>query len=130
MPFPFVIGWMDCCAPIMADCSLNQSGVDVAWNGFGCTTDADDGDDDEITLNGFTGADRVLWLSFSLISRNCSSKSFKAAYRSTDGVELMDELELNVPLDFNELLVELNDIGRPMNDKYPINSHEKADKVQ
>lgn len=25
----------------------------------------------------------------------------------------MDELELNVPLDFSELLVELNDIGRP-----------------
>lgn len=25
----------------------------------------------------------------------------------------MDEFELNVPLDFNELLVELNDIGRP-----------------
>lgn len=25
----------------------------------------------------------------------------------------MDELELKVPLDFNELLVELNDIGRP-----------------
>lgn len=30
-----------------------------------------------------------------------------------DGVEFIDEFELNVPLDFNELPVELNDIGRP-----------------
>lgn len=49
-------------------------------------------------------------------SRSCSSRSLSAAYRSTGGVELMDELdELNGvdPLELSEPLVELSDIGRP-----------------
>lgn len=47
-----------------------------------------------------------------LISLNCSSKSFKAAYLSADGVEFEDELELNVLEEDNEL-TEPTDIGRP-----------------
>lgn len=49
-------------------------------------------------------------------SRSCSSRSLRAAYLSTGGVELMDEVdELNGvdPLELSEPLVELSDIGRP-----------------
>lgn len=47
-----------------------------------------------------------------LISLNCSSRSFNAAYLSADGVELIDELELKVLEEDNEL-TEPTDIGRP-----------------
>lgn len=47
-----------------------------------------------------------------LISLNCSSRSLSAAYLSADGVEFMDELELNVLEEDNEL-TEPTDIGRP-----------------
>lgn len=56
-------------------------------------------------------------------SRNCSSRSLRAAYRSTGGVELMDELdELKgvEPLELSEPLVELSDMGRPIRNIFSI----------
>lgn len=120
-PFKCWWGWWFCraccCCWIMSWCCIGWT----AWNGLPTgvalnglmpggdwCSDVEDDDDDGEPFDDWDGN-----ISLSLTSRNCSSRSLSAAYRSTSEAELMDELELNVLAEFNDVLVELRDIGRP-----------------